>query len=88
MAVTFELPQLLERQLRSQLANLDDLAKEAALVELYRQRKLTQHELATALNLGRLEIEELLARHRVVEDLITTAEFSAQQAALSKLVGK
>ena len=88
MAVSFELPTGLEKQLRGELSDLDELAKEAALVELYRQQKLTHHELATALNLGRIETEELLARHNVTEDLITAADFSAQQSALSKLVGE
>lgn len=88
MAVSFELPMAIERQLRNELADLDELAKEAALVELYRQRKLTHHELATALDLGRLETEELLLRHNVTEDLITAADFAAQQAALRKLVGE
>ena len=88
MAVSFELPTALERQLRSELVDLDELAKEAALVELYRQRKLTHHELATALGLGRIQAEELLLRHNVTEDLITAAEFSAQQATLRKSVGE
>ena len=88
MAVTFKIPTALERQLRGELADLDELAKEAALVELYRQRKLTHHELATALDLGRLETEELLARHNVTEDLITVGEFAVQQAVLQKLVGE
>jgi hypothetical protein len=67
---------------------LDELAKEAALAELYRQRKLTHQELAHSLGLGRIETEDLLAKYNVTEDLITSAEFAAQQAALSKLVGE
>ena len=59
---------------------------EAALVELYRQEKLTHHQLATALGLGRLETEELLKRHKVTEDLPTADELTAQLATLRKLV--
>jgi len=88
MAISFELPMALEKQLRSELVDLDELAKEAALVELYRQRKLTHHELATALGLGRIEAEDLLARYNVTEDLLSPVEFALQQAALSKRVGE
>lgn len=86
MAVTFELPPALEQQLRRDLVDLDELAKTSALVQLYRRQKLTHHELATALGLGRIETDELLARHGVTEDLMTVTEFTAQQSALSKLI--
>jgi hypothetical protein len=88
MAVTFELPEGIEQQLRSDIANLDQVAKEAALVELYRQEKLTHHQLATALALDRFETEELLKRHNVTEDLISAKEHEAQLATLRKLVGR
>jgi Uncharacterised protein family (UPF0175) len=87
MSVTFQLPDDLEHQLRRELSNLDELAKEAALAELYRQEKLTHHQLATALGLDRFETEDLLTRHNVTEDLITAAQFNAQLATLRKLVG-
>jgi hypothetical protein len=86
MSVTFELPEVIERQLRSDIANLDQVAKEAALVELYRQEKLTHHQLATALALDRFETDELLMRHNVTEDLITAEEHNSQLATLRKLV--
>lgn len=86
MSVTFELPAAIEQQLRRELANLDQLAKEAALVELYRQEKLTHHQLAAALGLDRFETEELLKRHKVTEDLMTAEEYDAQLANLRRLV--
>ena len=86
MSVTFELPAAIEQQLRRELANLDQLAKEAALVELYRQEKLTHHQLAAALGLDRFETEELLKRHNVTEDLMTAEEYDAQLANLRRLV--
>ena len=60
MAVTFELPAKIERQLRGEWADFDAVAKEAALMELYRQAKLTHHQLATALGLDRFATDELL----------------------------
>ena len=44
MSVTFQLPDDIEQQLRHDLAGLDEVAKEAALVELYRQAKITHHQ--------------------------------------------
>jgi Uncharacterised protein family (UPF0175) len=87
MSVTFHLPDDLEQQLRRELSNLDELAKEAVLVELYRQEKLKHHQLTTALGLDRFETEDLLKRHNVTEDLITVAQFNSQLATLRKLVG-
>ena len=49
MSISFDLPASVEEQLRRDHANLDGLAKEAALVELYRQGSITQHQLALQL---------------------------------------
>jgi len=87
MAISFSLPEPIEEQLRVQVGNLDDVAKEAALVELYRQGQLSHHELATALNLDRFETDAVLKRHKVIEDLITQEEFDEQVAELRKLLG-
>ncbi len=77
MLVTFELPNNIERKLR-QLGDLDQVAKEAALVELYRQEKLTHHELAQALGLSRIETDVVLKTHNVTEDLMTIEQFERQ----------
>ncbi len=86
MSVRFQLPDDIEQQLRHDLTNLDQVAKEAALVELYRQAKITHHQLATALGIERFETEGLLKRHNVTEDLITAEELSDQMATLRKLL--
>ena len=70
MSVRFQLPDDIEQQLRHDLTNLNQVAKEVALVELYRQAKITHHQLATALGLERFETVDLLKRHNVTEDLI------------------
>ncbi len=82
MSVTFDLPKSIEQSLRRELGNLDQAAKEAALVELYRQDKLTHHELSQALGLERLETEAVLKKHNVAEDLPTNEQYNA---ALSRL---
>jgi len=86
MAITFELPALIEQHLRGEWADFDAVAKEAALVELYRQAQLTHHQLATALGLDRFAADELLSRHQVTEDLVSPDALGSQIAALRKLV--
>ena len=41
---------------------------------------LSRHRLATALGLGRLELEHVLKEHHVTEDLITVEEYDEQMA--------
>ena len=88
MAITFELPAAIEQQLRGEWADFDAVAKESALVELYRQGNLTHHQLATALELDRFAVDALLKRHQVTEDLVSAEALTLQLAALQNLVNK
>ena len=88
MAISFDIPTDLEQQLRVELSDLDQVAKEAAMVELYRQGKLSHHNLATALGVGRLELDGVLKEHGVTEDSITVEEFEEQAASIRRLITK
>ena len=88
MSITFNLPVAVEENLRAQLGDLDEAAKEAALVELYRQGKLSHGQLAESLGSSRDEANALLKRHNVTEDLLTIDEFDEQMDQLRKLLGK
>ena len=88
MAISFQLPTDLEKQLREEFSDLDQVAKEAVLIELYRRGMLSHHKLATALGLGRLELEHLLKAHRVTEDLITVEEYDEQMASVRRTMGE
>jgi Uncharacterised protein family (UPF0175) len=85
--VSFNLPEFIEKQLRAKFGDLDLAAKEAALVEMYRQGQLTQFELGTALGISRLEVDGVLQRHHVTEDLPTEEEHDAEMAHLRRLLG-
>jgi hypothetical protein len=63
MAVSFQLPSEIETTLRRQLANLDQAAKEALLVEMYHQNKLTHQQLANALGLSNSQTADFLKKH-------------------------
>lgn len=74
MALTIELPAEVEQRLRTENSDLDAEVKEAMLVELYRQDKLSRYELSVALGLNRFETDAVLKKHRVTEDLPTPVE--------------
>ena len=86
MPVTFDLPTEIETNLRRSLGDLDKAAKEAAMVELYRQDKVTQHELSQALGISRLETEAVLKRHNVTEDLPSADEIADDVETLRRLL--
>lgn len=71
MSISFELPAAVEETLRRDHGNLDVLAKEAAVVELFRQGKISRRELETSLDLTRFEADALLKHCGVTEDLAT-----------------
>jgi hypothetical protein len=86
MAISFDLPTAIEEHLRGEWSVFDAVAKESALVELYRQGKVTRHQLGTALELHRFGVDALLKQHQVTEDLISADALAAQFAVLHTLV--
>ena len=85
MAVSFQLPTDLEHELRSELRDLDAEAKEALLVSLYRQGKLSHLAFSKALGLDRFETEDVLRKHNVTEDLGTVEDYLSDAATLANL---
>ena len=88
MALTIQLPSEIEQALRRKLGDLDRAAKEAFLVELYRQDKLTRYELSQALGLDRFETDVLLKKHNVTEDLPSAEELAQDLKRLDQLLGE
>jgi len=88
MSVAFDLPADVEQILRRQFQNFDQAAKEAALVELYKQNKLTHYQLSQALGLTRFETDGVLKQHNVVEDLPSPDELEDDLQRLRQLADK
>ncbi len=65
MTISFEIPQDIEEQIRTNGTDLDREARETYLVELYRQDRISHHQLTEALGLTRLETDGVLKRHKV-----------------------
>ena len=80
--ISFDLPDSVERHLATLSDNVDAAAKEAAVVELYRQGQLSHGALADCLGISRMEVDGVLERHGVTEDLPTVAECREQLEAI------
>ncbi len=87
MAINIELPSDIEAKLRADFGDLSVAGREAMLVELYRQGKISHGELAEGLGLSRYETDNVLRRHNVTEDLLAAEELDEQLAGLRKRLG-
>ena len=83
MNVNFDLPQEIEQQLRSEGVDPNREAREAYLVELYRQDRISHAQLRQALDVSFHEAERLIKQHRAGHD-IDTEEFEAGRDLLKK----
>lgn len=81
MNISFEIPPGIEQALRTNGRDMNHEAKEAYLVDLYRQEQITHYQLAEALGLSRYETDGVLKRHKVWLEL-TPEELAAQAASL------
>ncbi len=79
MTISFEIPKDIERELSARVPDLNSDAREAYLVNLYREDRITHHQLAESLGLSRLETEGVLKRHKVSSG-VTVEEMRAQAA--------
>jgi hypothetical protein len=84
--IQIQLPQDLEDQLRRELGDLDQAAKEALLLQAFREDKLSHHELSQALGLDRFETDAFLKEHRITEDLPTLEELEVDRQTLRELL--
>jgi predicted HTH domain antitoxin len=83
MNISFELPTEIEQDLN--VSNGEDLSQEARqayLVELYRQERINHHQLSEALGLSRAETDGVLKDHRIPSGPVTVAELRAEVASL------
>lgn len=87
MAITIELPFAIEEKLRADANDLAAAGKEALLIELFREGRISHGELADGLGLSQSQADEVLSRRGVTEDLLTSAELAEQVAGLRKLLG-
>jgi predicted HTH domain antitoxin len=87
MSITFQLEHDLEQQLRRDLGDLGEAAREALLIEAYRRGKLSIGRLARTLGIGVLQADEWLAQRGVPLNY-GFEDFEADQRALRELRGR
>ena len=83
MTISFELPQHIEQQIRTNGADLNREARESYLVDLYRQDRISHAQLREALNVSFHEAERLIKEHGAGHD-ISVEEFEAERAFLKR----
>ena len=83
MTISFDIPQEIEQQIRTDGVDLDRDAKEVYLMEQYRQARITHRQLEEALGLSFHEAEQLLKRREMGQDL-DIEEFEAGRELLRK----
>jgi Uncharacterised protein family (UPF0175) len=81
MNISFEIPSEIEQELRSDGLDMNRAAKEAYLVNLYREERISHRQLGVALGLSRYDTDGLLKRYKVSPN-VTAEEMCAQAAAL------
>ena len=81
MTIQFEIPPDLVPEFHADGPDLNQEAKEAYLVNLYREERISHRQLAEALGLSRYETDGLLKRHQVSPN-VSGAELSVQAVAL------
>jgi len=65
MTISFEIPQDIERTIRTEGSDPSREAREVYLVELYRRRTISHRQLGDALGLDRFETDGVLKKHNV-----------------------
>ncbi|NOT00293.1 MAG: hypothetical protein HOP29_06660 [Phycisphaerales bacterium] len=81
------LPSDLEERLRRDLGDLDRAAKEALLLQAFRDGKLTHYELGRALDLDRFDTDAVLKRHNIFEGSPTLEDLEADQRTVDGVLG-
>jgi hypothetical protein len=69
MNISFELPQDIEEQIRTDGADLNGEAREAYLLELYRQDRISHAQLREALGVSFYGAERLIKEHGAGHDI-------------------
>ena len=79
LTVKLELPESVEKIALEESHNLDSEVRDAYVLELFRQGRLTHFELSQALGLDRFETDAYLKRHNVYEGSLTLEDLEEQR---------
>lgn len=77
MTIRIDIPTSIEDLIRSTGQEVAEAIREAAFVEFYRRGLISHGRLAEILGIARTQLDALLTRHGVTEDLMTHDELAA-----------
>lgn len=86
--VIIDLPADVEDRLRRESRSLDADVKQAYVVELFRQGRLSHYELSRSLGLDRFETDEFLVRQQIWEQSLTREDLEADRQTLERVMGQ
>jgi Uncharacterised protein family (UPF0175) len=84
MTITFEIPPSIHQRVQSEGADLNRAAKEAYLIDLYRQGVITHDDLGETLGLGFHQTQQIIKEHGAGDDF-SLEEFEAERTLLREL---
>lgn len=84
MTVSFDLPTEIEHELRSLFGDLGKAAKDALLIDAYRQGQISIGRIAETLGMERIQAHQWLAGHNVPINY-SVEDFEADRSTLNKL---
>jgi predicted HTH domain antitoxin len=86
--VNLEFPSELEARIRQESPHLEADVREAYVLELFRQGRLSHFELSKVLGLDRFETDALLKRRNVFEGGLTMEDLEADRRTLDRVLGE
>jgi len=85
--IQIRLPSDIEQRLRDDFGDLDQAAKEALLLQAFRDGRLTHYELSQALDLDRFQTGAFLKRHKVFEGSLTLEDLEEDRKTIERVLG-
>lgn len=85
--IRIDLPIELEARLQQEFGDVNQAAKEALLLQAFREGKLTHYELCLGLGLDRYATNALLKQRGIFEGSMTQEDIEADLATLDRVLG-
>lgn len=87
MTVHINIPPSIEDAIRAAGGDVTSAVREAAFVEFYRRGLISHGKLAQELGIARTQVDSLLKRYNVTEDLMTVEELEKQLDTIRRIAG-
>lgn len=86
MSITLDLPSEMEHRLRKVVPNLDNEAREAVALDLFRRETITHYELGQILGLDRFQTDAFLKERQEFAQSLTLADVESDRRSIKELL--